>query len=417
MAYVLLYSGMLSKSRPDYRVGMEQIRDRIQAALPDAMVKLNVSNSGKGDGDEHWRDEADKIIEMHNAGTLPKPLVVGGHSMGGRAVLLIAEKIKDHGINVDYLISIDLTLGVNPKAGNNIKWYHDFWAGLNKVRRADDYDGEWQRFDLDEIEGRNVHHVEAAEIEFTQANIVNTVYAMADTPDLPQPGEPWDNSIDTQCAMEITGHEGIVKEAYKDSVGVWTWSIGITSASGHSVERYIDNPQTVERCLEVFIWMLDTSFADDVRETFEGYPLTKEQFTAALSFHWNTGGIEKALWVDSFKAGNMELSKQQFMNWSSPPEIIPRREKERDLFFDGKWSQDPRVATIWPVMKPSYRPDFGNGEAVDIFDDMTTVIEKHNDGGEPPVDPPDEIDVEAIKEQLEVIRSSCDLIESELPEG
>ena len=46
-------------------------------------------------------------------------------------------------------------------------------------------------------------------------------------------------------------------------------------------------------------------------------------------------------------------------------EIIPRREKERDLFFDGKWSNDG-CATIYPVKKPSYRPDFAHPERVDI---------------------------------------------------
>ena len=52
---------------------------------------------------------------------------------------------------------------------------------------------------------------------------------------------------------EILQHEGLAREAYRDSVGVWTWSVGITDASGHKVARYRDNPQTIERCLEVFV--------------------------------------------------------------------------------------------------------------------------------------------------------------------
>lgn len=38
--------------------------------------------------------------------------------------------------------------------------------------------------------------------------------------------------ITARVALELASHEGLVRQAYKDSVGVWTWSIGITSASG-----------------------------------------------------------------------------------------------------------------------------------------------------------------------------------------
>ena len=59
---------------------------------------------------------------------------------------------------------------------------------------------------------------------------------------------------------EILQHEGLAREAYRDSVGVWTWSVGITDASGHKVARYRDNPQTIGRCLEVFVWLLETRY-------------------------------------------------------------------------------------------------------------------------------------------------------------
>ena len=48
---------------------------------------------------------------------------------------------------------------------------------------------------------------------------------------------------------EIVSHEAIIREAYKDSKGIWTWSVGITSASGHGVERYKDSPQPLDKCL------------------------------------------------------------------------------------------------------------------------------------------------------------------------
>lgn len=154
--------------------------------------------------------------------------------------------------------------------------------------------------------------------------------------------------ITYKTALELASHEGLVREAYKDSKGVWTWSIGITSASGHSVERYIGKPQTISRCLEVYVWALE-KYAEAVRKAFASKPLNEHQFAAAVSFHYNTGGISRASWVKKWLAGDVEGARAAFMSWSKPKEIIDRREKERDLFFDGKWSNDGTVTEYTKV--------------------------------------------------------------------
>lgn len=150
-----------------------------------------------------------------------------------------------------------------------------------------------------------------------------------------------DNKIDYQVALEVASHEAIVREAYKDIKGIWTWSIGLTNASGHNVERYIDKPQTLQHCLAVYVWALE-KYAQDVREAFTK-SLNQAQFAAALSFHYNTGAIKRATWVKSFNDGNIAKAKKEIMNYSKPVAIIARREKERDLFFDGKWSNNGSI--------------------------------------------------------------------------
>ena len=183
-----------------------------------------------------------------------------------------------------------------------------------------------------------------------------------------QPGE-----ITARAALELIGHEAIVQEAYKDSVGVWTWGIGVTSASGHDVDRYKDNPQTVQRCIEIFLWLCRTKYGPEVLAAVRGRDLTEAQYAAALSFHYNTGAIGRASWVKSWLAGNVGQARAEIMNWRSPPEIVKRREKERDLFFDGRWSQDGK-ATIYPVRKPSYAPDWRNARRVDIRDPLNRAL-------------------------------------------
>ena len=143
--------------------------------------------------------------------------------------------------------------------------------------------------------------------------------------------------ITFKTALEIASHEALVRQTYKDSVGVLTWSIGITSATGHDVSRYIGKPQSLDHCLEIYVWAL-SNYAEAVRSEFSGSNLTEEQFAAALSFHWNTGAIRSATWPDLWKAGRISEARASFMSWRKPASIIDRRTKEAALFFDGVWS-------------------------------------------------------------------------------
>jgi len=159
-------------------------------------------------------------------------------------------------------------------------------------------------------------------------------------------------------------------EAYKDSKGVWTWGIGVTNASGHRVDRYKDFPTDLSHVIKIFKWLLETKYLPDVLKAFDK-PLTETQLGAALSFHYNTGAIAKAQWVKSFNEGNVEKARQEFMNWRSPPEIIPRREAERDLFFEGRWTNDGKATVYTRVRKPSYTPDWSSATQVDISKEIS----------------------------------------------
>jgi lysozyme len=181
-------------------------------------------------------------------------------------------------------------------------------------------------------------------------------------------------SLTVRVAMEIIGLEAIVREAYKDSGGVWSWGVGVTNASGHEVyPRYKDNPQTIDHCIEVYLWLLRAKYIPDVITAFGSFVLTEEQFAAALSFHYNTGAILKADWVKQVVAGDLDVARQAIMNYRRPSSIIERREKERGLFFDGHWTLDGK-ATVYPVRKPSYTPDWKHPERIDIGPAVAAAI-------------------------------------------
>jgi lysozyme len=162
-------------------------------------------------------------------------------------------------------------------------------------------------------------------------------------------------TLTPRIVLELLAHEGLVREAYRDSQGVWTWSVGITDASGHRVGRYRDNPQPLERCLAIYLWLLETRYLPPVLAAFGDHDPSEHELGGALSFHYNTGGIARAEWLRRFLAGEPEAARRAFLAWSRPRAIIPRRRRERDLFFDGAWSGDG-ACLAYEVAKPAYQP-------------------------------------------------------------
>lgn len=195
------------------------------------------------------------------------------------------------------------------------------------------------------------------------------------------------NHVDADVALELASHEGLVRQTYLDSKGIRTWSIGVTNGSGHNVDRYVGKPQPLDLCLKIFVWLLETKYLPNVLKAFKGRDLTKAQLAAALSFEYNTGSIVDATWVKLWLAGDIKGARSAFMRWNKPAEIIPRRQKERDLFFDGKWSNDGRI-TEYTRVTSKMTPDWSSGKRIDA---RAAIQEALRAGSAPlpvkPVDP------------------------------
>lgn len=205
--------------------------------------------------------------------------------------------------------------------------------------------------------------VEVAPVVVSPAPVVEPV-----SPPLAKAAPTPTKGLTSRGLQELISHEAIVQEAYKDSKGVWTWGIGVTSASGHDVLRYKDNPQTISKVIEIFKWLVEKKYLPAVLKAFDR-DLTENQLAAALSFHYNTGAIASASWVKDFNVGDIKKARTDFMLWAKPKVLVDRRTKERDLFFDGKWSSNGKTA-LYPVLKPSYRPDYNHCKEVDIREDL-----------------------------------------------
>jgi lysozyme len=179
---------------------------------------------------------------------------------------------------------------------------------------------------------------------------------------------------------EIANHEAIILEAYLDSVKQWTWGVGITNNSGHRVyPRYLDKPQTIGQCMEVYKWVLKKNYLPAVLHAFRDRELTENELGGALSFHWNTGAIGHASWVKDFMAGHTGQAEIEIMNWVHPHSLHQRREEERDLFFHDKWSDG--FANVYPVHRASHHPDFRHGKRVNVIQMIEEHLAKENDDG------------------------------------
>src|SRR5690606_4759145 len=147
------------------------------------------------------------------------------------------------------------------------------------------------------------------------------------------------------------------------SVGVWTVGIGHTASAGSPDPGKKRGEYSMAEIMEIFRRDI-AKFEARVRSAFSRH-LTQAQFDAAVSFDFNTGGILKATWVKKFNAGDLAGARKSFMDWRKPKEIIPRREKERDLFFDGKYSSGG-LANLYPA-NSSGQGLWSRGMRVDVL--------------------------------------------------
>jgi len=136
--------------------------------------------------------------------------------------------------------------------------------------------------------------------------------------------------------------EGLVPAPYLDSVGVWTFGIGLAETSGLE-----PNPRNMPRGMPAD---LDGAIREAFRlfvRTLEPYeaavnravrvPLAQHEFDALVSFHYNTGGIARASLTRHINAGDKAAAAAAFMGWVRPPEIKGRRDAEQRLFRDGTY--------------------------------------------------------------------------------
>ncbi len=207
-----------------------------------------------------------------------------------------------------------------------------------------------------------------------------TIFSLEDVEDIDRLADRWGmprlegNPLTARALAELISHEAIVLEAYKDTEGVWTWGIGLTAASGVDPLAFKDKPATLAQALKVSVDVVRRRYLPPVVNAFGARKLNEHQLAAALSFHYNTGGIERTDWVKLWCAGKPKEARTFLeTHYLNGGDLTKRRHQEAALFFDGVWSGDGTVLLV-PVSKPGYQPSFGKAKRVTLGADLAGAM-------------------------------------------
>jgi lysozyme len=130
-----------------------------------------------------------------------------------------------------------------------------------------------------------------------------------------------------QGLKKLEGREGKRKTAYLDTKGIPTIGVGHTGP-----EVYMGLAWTDQQITDALID--DVKEAEDAVNGYVKVALTQNQFDALVSFTFNVGvtAFITSTLLTVLNKGDYESAAKQFDRWHIPPEIIGRRDSERDQF-------------------------------------------------------------------------------------
>ncbi len=129
----------------------------------------------------------------------------------------------------------------------------------------------------------------------------------------------------------LVAREGERLTAYKDSVGVLTIGVGITTASG--LIKVVPGLKITKAQSEALFAQAVEKYVDPVRKALRSDRVwPQEFFDACVSLAYNIGpvGFAHSTIVRKANAGDRAGAIEAFLMWNKPAVIIPRRQGERD---------------------------------------------------------------------------------------
>lgn len=139
------------------------------------------------------------------------------------------------------------------------------------------------------------------------------------------------------AGLELVKHfEGFYPNAYKDPVGIWTIFYGHTGLQHRDGTVYPGRTGTKEEGERLLRY--DMNQFERRVEALVKVPLDDNQFSALVSFDFNTGGLAKSTLLKKLNAGDYAGAAGQFGLWVNAggrklSGLVRRRKSERNLFL------------------------------------------------------------------------------------
>jgi lysozyme len=176
----------------------------------------------------------------------------------------------------------------------------------------------------------------------------------------------------------LEAHEGVVLTAYRCPAGKWTIGAGLTAASG-VVTPHAGMTITRAEASRLLSQALARNYEPAVHQALGRVP--QHAFDGAVSFHFNTGAIERASWVQSYKAGDWSAVRSRLALWNKGggrvlPGLKRRRHEEADVILLDKWPADLSIASSAARADPQFASfviSVAAGEIAEIRDAFREV--------------------------------------------
>jgi lysozyme len=129
----------------------------------------------------------------------------------------------------------------------------------------------------------------------------------------------------------IADFEGKSNKAYKDSKGLWTIGVGHLIKSD---EQYLLNMVLTDSQVEK-LFKSDLKWCDDAVNDSVRVPLNQNQYDAlySLCFNIGEGHFKTSEVVQHLNREDYQAAGNAFLNWSKPPVLRKRRQREREVFL------------------------------------------------------------------------------------
>lgn len=143
----------------------------------------------------------------------------------------------------------------------------------------------------------------------------------------------------TKGRAALRQEEGDVLKAYRDIVGRWTISMGLTAASG-VVKPKAGMVITADESDRLVSLALERNYEPAVAAAMKAGNPQQHEFDAGVSFHWNTGAIGRASWVGHWVKKSWLQAEKAFKLWNKAggkvvPGLVNRRAREYDMLHYG----------------------------------------------------------------------------------